>query len=415
MLDLSYISRIVTGEEKPNDEQFGLPSPLAEWENEDDEDDDFWIDKEYTPQGPDFDYSTPKATTKTRDQSTTELGIPAVLQAQLENENSGNGFNVDRWENKWQDQNGRIPASELVKVAGVHRLSPGAAAAFKAMKRAAKKDGVNITLTDSYRDYATQVRLAQEKGLYSQGGLAAEPGTSDHGLGHAIDVAEGREWIQRNGARYGWVMDTPREDWHYGFKGWDGKVPEKRGHPRKRNQQTRTKRMNQVQNYDFDLDDSYTPASITGVLVGMYGEKVAPDPKAAAPTENVPDYVPDEWKQLIKRAAHRNGVAVGLLASVGMEESGYSDDVIYGKRDSSAGAQGMFQIMPLHGLDNPYDPRENAMYGAKYLGGLIKQFNGNIRHALAAYNAGPNSRTSNPDAWASGLAYADRVIERWRG
>jgi hypothetical protein len=41
--------------------------------------------------------------------------------------------------------------------------------------------GVDIGVTDSYRSYDAQVDVARRKGLYSQGGLAATPGTSDHG------------------------------------------------------------------------------------------------------------------------------------------------------------------------------------------------------------------------------------------
>ena len=65
-----------------------------------------------------------------------------------------------------------------------------------------------------------QVDLAERKGLYSQGGLAAKPGTSDHGWGRALDLdldAKAQAWMRANGDRYGFVEDTPREPWHWVF------------------------------------------------------------------------------------------------------------------------------------------------------------------------------------------------------
>ena len=56
------------------------------------------------------------------------------------------------------------------------------------MTEAARRDGVSIGVTDSYRSYGEQVDLARRKGLYSQGGLAAKPGTSDHGWGLSLDL-----------------------------------------------------------------------------------------------------------------------------------------------------------------------------------------------------------------------------------
>lgn len=114
--------------------------------------------------------------------------------------------------------NGRLPDESLMSIGGGHRLQPVAAQAWLRMVQDAAAQGVHLTLTDSYRDFATQVRLAEEKGLYSQGGLAAEPGTSQHGWGLAVDVDQGREWLAQNASRYGFET-IPREPWHWQYVG----------------------------------------------------------------------------------------------------------------------------------------------------------------------------------------------------
>ena len=99
-------------------------------------------------------------------------------------------------------------------VHGGHRLAAPAAAAFTALEAAARRDGVSFGVTDFYRSYDAQVDLVRRKGLYSQGGLAAEPGTSQHGWGLAVDLdldATAQAWLRANGARFGFVEDTPRE------------------------------------------------------------------------------------------------------------------------------------------------------------------------------------------------------------
>lgn len=120
-------------------------------------------------------------------------------------------------------ENGRLPDEALTPIGvGSHRLAAPAATAFTRMTDAAKAAGVDIGVTDSYRTYDAQVDVANRKGLYSQGGLAAKPGTSDHGLGLALDLdldADALAWMRANAGRFGFVEDTPRESWHWKFDG----------------------------------------------------------------------------------------------------------------------------------------------------------------------------------------------------
>lgn len=118
--------------------------------------------------------------------------------------------------------NGRIPADALAPIGdGDHRLAASAAAAFGDLQAAARRDGVTFGVTDSYRSIDAQVDVAKRKGLYSQGGLAAQPGTSQHGWGLAVDLdldSQAQIWMRANGARFGFFEDTPREPWHWAYK-----------------------------------------------------------------------------------------------------------------------------------------------------------------------------------------------------
>jgi D-alanyl-D-alanine carboxypeptidase len=117
--------------------------------------------------------------------------------------------------------NGKIPETALSSVGtGGHKLWAPAAESMNSMLAAARRDGVTIGITDSYRPYAEQVDLARRKGLYSQGGLAAKPGTSDHGWGRAVDLdldARAQSWMRANGPKFGFIEDTPREPWHWAY------------------------------------------------------------------------------------------------------------------------------------------------------------------------------------------------------
>ena len=124
--------------------------------------------------------------------------------------------------------NGMIPAANLTPIGAGHKLQGSAAAAYMKMVDAAKAEGVSWGITDSYRSYDAQVDVARRKGLYSQGGLAAKPGTSNHGWGLATDLkldGKAQQWMQKHAGEYGFST-IPREPWHWEFgKGGKGGKP----------------------------------------------------------------------------------------------------------------------------------------------------------------------------------------------
>ena len=119
--------------------------------------------------------------------------------------------------------NGKIPPTALSSIGeGSHRMWAPAAGSFQELRQAAAAAGVEIGVTDSYRSYEQQVDLAERKGLYSQGGLAAAPGTSNHGWGLSLDLdldPKALNWMRANAEKFGFVEDVPREPWHWTFHG----------------------------------------------------------------------------------------------------------------------------------------------------------------------------------------------------
>ena len=118
--------------------------------------------------------------------------------------------------------NGTIPASALAEIPGSkQRLWAPAAEQLGHLLADARAAGHTIGVTDGYRTLESQQRLVKTKGLYSQGGLAAVPGTSQHGWGMAADLkldAGAQAWMRQNASKYGFVENVPREPWHWEFK-----------------------------------------------------------------------------------------------------------------------------------------------------------------------------------------------------
>jgi len=122
--------------------------------------------------------------------------------------------------------NGRLPEDELAPIGGGHKLSKAVAPKFKAMMAKASDDGFKMgsafRINSSYRSYEKQEQLYNELGP----GTAAAPGTSNHGLGKAVDLwfTNGAyKWLRMNAGTFGFKQipgyetDNPdgHEAWHW--------------------------------------------------------------------------------------------------------------------------------------------------------------------------------------------------------
>jgi len=91
--------------------------------------------------------------------------------------------------------------------------------------------------------------------------------------------------------------------------------------------------------------------------------------------------------QTVASAAERHGLDPKLLHALVTVESAYRADAV-----SRAGAAGLTQLMPATavelGVSDRFDPQANLSGGADYLARQLLRF-GDLRLALAAYNAGP--------------------------
>lgn len=133
-----------------------------------------------------------------------------------------------------------------------------------------------------------------------------------------------------------------------------------------------------------------------------------------APGELLPAAEANGYAPVINAAAQRNGVDPKLVNAVAAVESGYDPEAI-----SPAGAVGIMQLMPETAAwlgVNPYDPVSNIEGGAKLLGSQLRQYNGDLTRALAAYNAGAGAveQYGGIPPYEETRDYVQRVMDIYR-
>ena len=117
----------------------------------------------------------------------------------------------------------------------------------------------------------------------------------------------------------------------------------------------------------------------------------------------------------IAESGTRNGVDPLLLYSIMHRESSFRRMAV-----SPKGARGLMQLMPgtaaRFGVSNIFDPRQNIEGGARYVRFLLDTFGGDVRLALAGYNAGEGAvmRYGNRvPPYSETQEYVRRISERY--
>jgi soluble lytic murein transglycosylase-like protein len=142
----------------------------------------------------------------------------------------------------------------------------------------------------------------------------------------------------------------------------------------------------------FEVDEGATPSRAAPSAPVVATAAVAADPR-----------------DLADAAADRYGLPRELVRGVMAAESGFSMEAI-----SAKGAIGLMQLMPETARDlgvDPNDPQQNVDGGTRYLRDLLLRYNGGLRHALAAYNAGPAAvdRYDGVPPYAETIQYVARI------
>ncbi len=119
----------------------------------------------------------------------------------------------------------------------------------------------------------------------------------------------------------------------------------------------------------------------------------------------------EQYSDSIKNASASYDMDPNLIKAVIAAESGGNARAL-----SSKNAKGLMQLIDSTasdmGVSNVWDPNENIQGGTKYLKGLLDQFDGDTKLALASYNAGPDSvkRYGGIPPFAETQQYVQRVM-----
>jgi soluble lytic murein transglycosylase len=152
------------------------------------------------------------------------------------------------------------------------------------------------------------------------------------------------------------------------------------------------------------------PADPAGLHPAPTQPDGTPSRQGAAPRPGAPAHF--DFSSALQIAAGKSGMDADLLAAIVKVESNGNP-----RTRSHKGAMGLMQLMPEtvkdYGVKDPFDPVDNMTGGGKYLRRMIKMFDGNLSHALAAYNAGEGavSRHGGIPPYRETQAFVRKVLD----
>jgi soluble lytic murein transglycosylase-like protein len=139
----------------------------------------------------------------------------------------------------------------------------------------------------------------------------------------------------------------------------------------------------------FAIPNQMTPAKVSSAIEAVLSPALEPRVGVSIDSFN-PIPAAHAYDNLIREAAEKYRLDPSLIRSVMRTESAFNPFAV-----STAGAMGLMQLMPeiqkAFGVDDPFDPRQNIMGGARLLRELLDQHHGNLVLTIASYNAGPTA------------------------
>jgi hypothetical protein len=172
----------------------------------------------------------------------------------------------------------------------------------------------------------------------------------------------------------------------------------------------------------FDLDemDWEETSPIASGRVSAVAAAPHPKPQNSKATVNkIPTVSGKKAEHLLRptifRIAHRHRVDPAMVQAIIMAESSFNPNVV-----SKRGAIGLMQLMPNTakslGIEDPLNPEHNITGGVLYFKKLLKEFHGDVKLALAAYNAGTRKvkEYQGVPPFKSTRVYIEKVLEYYQ-
>lgn len=139
-------------------------------------------------------------------------------------------------------------------------------------------------------------------------------------------------------------------------------------------------------NGSYFITDTYKGSN----YIKRYGTKRSEPETSSLIRGKTNVYPSNDFSNEIFEASKKYDVNSNFIKAVIATESNFKADAV-----SPKGAMGLMQLMPKTALSlnvaDPFNPHQNIDGGTRHLKHLLKQFKGNRRLALAAYNAGEHA------------------------
>ncbi len=123
-----------------------------------------------------------------------------------------------------------------------------------------------------------------------------------------------------------------------------------------------------------------------------------------------------EVRKLIQQVSTEHGLDPKLIDALVRVESGYNPNAV-----SRKGAMGLMQLMPATAkrlnVDDPFNPADNIRGGVREFSRLVSRYSGNLKLALAAYNAGEGAvaRYRGVPPYAETRSYISKILSIYTG